>query len=115
MKPTARVYDFVVVLKNKNKKAVRLTGILLSLLALFLFLYRSFQDTGSMMNLVAFFILLVLFSWSIFQLRKNEKVVFSPYWVLQVSGLLFYSLSTGWALFTWQWRHWNDTQCCHRK
>ena len=84
MKPTARVYDFVVVLKNKNKKAVRLTGIFLSILALFLFLYRSFQDSGSMMNLVAFFILLVLFSWSIFQLRKNEKVVFSP--LLGIAG-----------------------------
>jgi len=84
MKPTARVYDFVVVLKNKNKKAVRLTGILLSLLALFLFLYRSFQDTGTMMNLVAFFILLVLFSWSLFQLRKNQKVVFAP--LLGIAG-----------------------------
>ncbi len=84
MKPTARVYDFVVVLKNKNKKAVRLTGILLSLLALFLFLYRSFQDSGSMMNLVAFFILLVLFTWSMFQLRKNEKVAFSP--LLGIAG-----------------------------
>jgi hypothetical protein len=84
MKPTAREYDFVVVLKNKNKKAVRLTGMLLCLLALFLFLYRSFRDAGSMMNMVAFFILLVLFSWSMFQLRKNEKVVFSP--LLGIAG-----------------------------
>lgn len=84
MKPTAQVYDFVIVLKNKNKKAVRLTGILLSLLSLFLFLYRSFQDSGSMMNLVAFFILLVLFLWSMLQLRKNEKTVFSP--LLGIAG-----------------------------
>lgn len=84
MKPTAREYDFVVVLKNKNKKAVRLTGILLSLLAFFLFIYRSFSDAGSMMNLVAFFILLVLFSWSMFQLRKNEKIILSP--LLSIAG-----------------------------
>jgi hypothetical protein len=91
MRSKPEVYDYVVDLKNKNIKAVRLTGIILTILAAFLFLYRSFQDNGSRMNLIPFFILLILFAWSISQLRKNEKVHFSP--LLAITGFGLISLS----------------------
>jgi hypothetical protein len=91
MKSKAAVYNFVVVLKNKNIKAVRLTGMLLTILAGFLFLYRSFQDGSSRMNLIPFFILLILFAWSVNRVRKNEKVQFSLLLAIAGSGLIFIS------------------------
>lgn len=91
MKSKATVYNFVIVLKNKNIKAVRLTGMLLTILAGFLFLYRSFQDGGSRMNLAPFFILLILFAWSVSRVRKNEKVHFSFLLAIAGSGLILIS------------------------
>lgn len=84
MKSKSKIYDFVVVLKHKNKKAVQLTGLLLAALAIFLFLYRSFQEGGSKINLIPFFILLILFTWSINQIRKKEKVHF--FLLLMIAG-----------------------------
>ena len=80
----SQVYNFVVVLKNKNRKAVQITGILFTTLSLFLFLFRAFRQAGSRINLIAFFVLLILLSWSISQIRKNEKVSFS--WILGIAG-----------------------------
>jgi hypothetical protein len=84
MKSKSEIYDFVVVLKHKNKKAVQLTGLLLTALSIFLFLYRSFQEDGSKINLIPFSILLILFTWSINQTRKKEKVHF--FLMLMISG-----------------------------
>lgn len=84
MKSKSKIYDFVIVLKHKNKKAVQLTGLLLTALAIFLFLYRSFQENGSKINLIPFFSLLILFSWSINQIRKKEKVHF--FLLMMISG-----------------------------
>lgn len=83
-----KVYNFVVVLKHKNKRAVQLTGILLSALAIFLFLYRSFQEGGSLINLLPFSILLILFIWSVNQIRKKEKVYFFLLLIIAGFGLI---------------------------
>lgn len=83
-----KVYNFVVVLKNKNKRAVQLTGILLSALAIFLFLYRSFQESGTLINLLPFSILLILFIWSVTQIRKKENVHFFLLLVFAGFGLI---------------------------
>jgi hypothetical protein len=88
MASKSKVYNFVVVLKHKNKKAVQLTGILLSALAIFLFLYRSFQEGGTLINLLPFSILLILFLWSINQIRKKEKVFFFSLLVIAGFGLI---------------------------
>jgi len=88
MSSKSKVYNFVVVLKNKNKRAVQLTGILLSSLAIFLFLYRSFQEGGTLINLLPFSILLILFIWSVTQIRKKEKVHFFLLLLIAGFGLI---------------------------
>lgn len=88
MRSKSPVYDFVVVLKNKNQRAVRLTGILLSFFALILFLYRSFRENGSRMNLLFFFTLLMLLTWTFFQIRKKERVRFALLLTISGFGLL---------------------------
>ncbi len=88
MASNQKVYNYVVVLKHKNKKAVQLTGILLSALAIFLFLYRSFQEGGTRINLLPFSILLILFIWSINQIRKKEKVHFFLLFIIAGFGLI---------------------------
>jgi len=89
MASTSKVYNFVVVLKYKNKKGVQLTGILLSALAIFFFLYRSFQEGGTLINLFPFSILLILFIWSINQIRKKVKVNFFLLLIIAGFGFIF--------------------------
>jgi hypothetical protein len=89
MASTSKVYNFVVVLKHKNKKAVQFTGILLTALAIFLFLYRSFQEGGTLLNLIPFFILLIVFTWSINQIRKKGKVHFFLLLIFAGFGFIF--------------------------
>lgn len=88
MRSKSPVYDFVVVLKNRNQRAVRLTGMLLSLFSLFLFLYRSFWQNGSRMNLLFFFAILILMTWTILQIRKKERVRFALLLSIAGFGLL---------------------------
>jgi hypothetical protein len=88
MRSESKIYNFVVVLKYKNKKAVQLTGILLSALAILLFLFRSFQQSGTLINLLPFAVLLILFTWSVNKIRKKEKVRFFLLLIIAGFGLI---------------------------
>jgi 4-hydroxybenzoate polyprenyltransferase len=70
------VHDYVVVLKNHNRKTIEMTGWLLSVLAIIIFLvniYESPTDWGIFSSL---FILIGLLASNIVDKRKKKKTSF---------------------------------------
>ncbi len=79
------VHDYVVVLKNHNRKTIEMTGWLLSVLAIIIFLvniYESPTDWGIFSSL---FILIGLLASNIVDKRKKKKTSFTT--ILLCAGI----------------------------
>lgn len=80
-----KIHDYVVVLKNHNKKSIEMTGWLLSFLAIIIFLvniYESPTDWGIFSSL---FVLIGLISSNFVDKRKNKKISFTT--ILLCAGI----------------------------
>jgi len=81
------VHDYVVVLKNHNRKTIEMTGWLLSLLAIIIFLvniYESPTDWGIFSSL---FVLIGLIASNFVDKRKKKKISFTTILVCAGIGL----------------------------
>lgn len=86
-----KIHDYVVVLKNHNRKTIEMTGWLLSLLALIIFLiniYESPTDWGIFFSL---FIIIALMASNFVEKRKKKKISFATLLVCAGLGLSFFT------------------------
>ena len=82
-----KIHDYVVVLKNHNKKSIEMTGWLLSALAIIIFLvniYESPTDWGIFSSL---FVLIGLIASNFVDKRKKKKISFTTILVCAGIGL----------------------------
>jgi hypothetical protein len=85
------VHDYVVVLKNHNKKTIEITGWLLSVLAIIIFLvniYESPTDWGIFFSL---FVLIGLVASNFVDKRKKKKIGFTTILVCAGIGLKIFT------------------------
>jgi hypothetical protein len=85
------VHDYVVVLKNHNLKTIEMTGWLLSVLAIIIFLvtiYREPTDWGVFFSL---FIIVALMASNFVEKRKKKKISFATLLVCAGVGLSFFA------------------------
>jgi hypothetical protein len=86
-----KIHDYVVVLKNHNRKTIEMTGWLLSLLALIIFLiniYESPTDWGIFFSL---FVLIGLTASNLVDKRKKKKISFTTILVCAGIGLKIFT------------------------
>jgi hypothetical protein len=72
MARTPTVYPFIIVLRNRNRRAVYLTGSLMAILSIISLGIRSNEPDGSALNLAVAAVCIVFFSWNINELRKGR-------------------------------------------
>jgi len=86
-----KIHDYVVVLKNHNRKTIEMTGWLLTVLALIIFLiniYESPTDWGIFFSL---FVLIGLTASNLVDKRKKKKIGFTTILVCAGSGLKIFT------------------------
>lgn len=72
MSGTNIVYPFIIVLRNRNRRAVYLTGSLTALLSIILLGIRGNEPEGSGLNMLVAAVCLVFFGWNLMQQRKGQ-------------------------------------------
>lgn len=91
------VHDYVVVLKNHNLKTIEMTGWLLSVLAIIIFLvniYESPTDWGIFFSL---FVLIGLVASNIVDKRKKNKISFTTILVCAGIGLKIFTVTAAYV------------------
>jgi hypothetical protein len=86
-----KIHDYVVVLKNHNRKTIEMTGWLLSVLAIIIFLvtiYREPTDWGIFFSL---FIIIAMMASNFVEKRKKKKISFATLLVCAGIGLSFFA------------------------
>jgi hypothetical protein len=78
MRSAATPYPFIIVLKNRHRKAVWLTGMLAGLVAAGLFAWRTRMPDGSGLNWIAAGAVLVLLGWSAWEISHKRTTRFMP-------------------------------------
>jgi hypothetical protein len=84
------VYPFIIVLKNKQQKGLRATGVLLGIIAIALFAYRSFMPEGSGLNGIIAATLACLLCWNIWEIFQGKTTRFIPLLIIAALGLLLF-------------------------
>jgi hypothetical protein len=87
MRSSAKPYPFIIVLKNRHRKAVWLTGMLACLVAVGLFAWRTRLPDGSGLNWIAAGAVLVLAGLSAWEISRKRTTRFMP--ALIVAGIGF--------------------------
>ena len=78
-------FDFVVVLKHSNAKAVRLIGLFLSILGIFILGTRYFREPEAGFSILFIFPCLIFLFWNLRQIRRNRPVHYWP--ILSLTGM----------------------------
>jgi hypothetical protein len=81
------VQDYVVVLKNQNKKTIELTGWLLSVLAIIIYLVNIYESPTHWGIFSSLFVLIGLVASNIVDKRKKKKISFTTILVCAGIGL----------------------------
>lgn len=89
--PKAKIFDYVVVLKNNHKEAIEKTGWLLSALAVLPYAVAVYMDPQKWILIFLLVVLGFLLISNIIDKKKNQKIMFSPILVISGMGLLFFS------------------------
>lgn len=79
------VFDFVVVLKHSNAKAIRLTGLFLSILGIFMLVTRYVREADAGFSILFIIPCLIFMIWNLKQTRKNRPVLYWP--ILSLTGM----------------------------
>jgi hypothetical protein len=87
MRSSAKPYPFIIVLKNRHRKAVRLTGLLAGLVAAGLFTWRARLPEGSGLNWIGATAVLVLLLWNAWEISRQRTTRFLPAFL--VAGIGF--------------------------
>lgn len=83
----SRVYPFVIVLKNKHRKAIRLTGLLAALIAIVLFIWRVYREDGSGLNWFGAMVVAMLLGWNLWEMRAGRTNRFKTLFGVSFLGL----------------------------
>lgn len=89
--PKAKIFDYVVVLKNQHKEAIEKTGWLLSALAVLPYAVAVYTEPEKWMLIVLLMVLGVFLIGNIIDKKRNKKIRFAPLLVISGMGLLFFS------------------------
>jgi hypothetical protein len=87
MRSSAKPYPFIIVLKNRQRKAVRLTGMLAGLVAAGLFAWRAQLPEGSRLNWIAAATVMVLLGWNAWEISRKRTTRFQPLLIVACIGL----------------------------
>jgi hypothetical protein len=87
----AKIFDYVVVLKNHHKEAIEKTGWLLSAFAVLPYAVAVYTEPKKWILIVLLFVLGGLLISSIIDKKRNKKIRFAPLLVISGMGLLFFS------------------------
>lgn len=90
MRDPAKPYPFVIVLKSRHRKAVRVTGMLAGLVAAALFAWRAQQPEGSGLNWIGAATVLVLLGWNAREIRQKRTTRFLPALLVAAIGLALF-------------------------
>jgi hypothetical protein len=66
------VYPFIIVLRNRNRRAVHLTGGLVSVISIILLAIRANEPAGSGLNLLVAGICMIFFLWNVQEHRSGR-------------------------------------------
>lgn len=88
MRSKASVYPYIVVLKNRQRNAVRATGLLLALIAIALFAWRAFMPEGSAMNWLGVIAVSALTAWNVYEIFQQRTTRFQPTFLVAAIGLV---------------------------
>jgi len=86
-----KIHDYVVVLKNHNKKTIEMTGWLLSVLAIIIFLVTIYQEPTDWGIFFSLFIIIALMASNFVEKRKKKKISFAILLVCAGIGLSFFA------------------------
>lgn len=86
-----KIHDYVVVLKNHNKKTIEMTGWLLSILAIIIFLVTIYQEPTDWGVFFSLFIIVALMASNVVEKRKKKKISFASLLVCAGIGLSFFT------------------------
>lgn len=89
MRASAKPYPFIIVLKNRHRKAVRLTGMLAGVVAAGLFAWRAQLPGGSGLNWIAAAAVIVLLGWNAWEISRKRTTRFLPALAVAFFGLAF--------------------------
>lgn len=87
MYSSGKPYPFIIVLKNRHRKAVWLTGMLAGLVAVGLFAWRARLPEGSGMNWIGAAIVLILLGWNAWEMSRKQTTRFQPTLIIAAIGL----------------------------
>lgn len=88
MSKLSKVYPFIIVLKNKQQRAVRLTGILMGLMAIVLFCWNALQPEGSGLQWIGAAVTGLFLAFNVWEMRKGRTTRFSAMLLAAGLGLL---------------------------
>lgn len=86
-----KIHDYVVVLKNHNRQAIEITGWLLSILAIIIFIVTIYQAPTDWGIFFSMFIVLGLMASNIIYKRKKKKINFAILLLCAGLGLSFFA------------------------
>ncbi len=78
-------FDFVVVLKHSNAKAIRLTGLILSILGIFILGTRYLREPDAGFSILFIIPCIIFLIWNLRQMRQNKPVLYWP--ILSLTGM----------------------------
>ncbi len=86
-----KVHDYVVVLKNHNKHAIEITGWLLALLSIVIFLVIIYQEPTDWGIFFTLLTIIALMASNFFEKRKKKKISFATLLICTGIGLSFFA------------------------
>lgn len=86
-----KIYNYVVVLKNHNKNAIEITGWLLSVLSILIFIVTIYQEPTDWGIFFSLFIIIAMMASNIVEKRKKKNIHFATLLVCTGIGLSFFA------------------------
>lgn len=86
-----KTHDYVVILKNHNKQAIEITGWLLSILSVIIFLVTIYQEPTDWGIFFSLFIIIAMMASNFVEKRKKKKISFATLLICAGIGLSFFA------------------------